>query len=241
MRERSRKGAFPLLRKDYMFTIRPAVKDDAVSIQDLFNHKDVIAFLGGFVLKDQILGKVNDTKRCSMFVAELDMQIVGALEIAGRTQAHFMKYGMVAVFPEHRRKRIASSLYAAATFQGILEGRRLFEDTIVGDNPVQFHLLPTIGLVDNVNLQHKTAIGKDIHLFSFDLLLDGTFDKIVSRLSVEKLEKMILIKGSYQADLWEKNQTIYRDSEFVDSQFHAVISSYREKILSNVLVSTLEV
>ncbi len=72
---------------------------------------------------------------------------MGAMK-GGRPQAHEAKLGEVGVLPEYRRRRIATSLYVACIAQTILEGRRLWTDTIVGKeaeevvrNDVRFQIL----------------------------------------------------------------------------------------------------
>lgn len=176
-------------------------------IQQVFNAKEVIGYLGGFTLADSLKQKAVN-RRPSLWYAENEAGIVGAAMFAGRPQAHIAKYGEIGVFEKYRRQRIATAFYAAMTIQGITEGRRLFEDTIVGDNPIQFDLLPTVGMRHAGELQHKTASAKSIHIFQLDLLSDThPFGIIMGR--VPDHFRLEVVMNSYTQDLWEKNFVIY--------------------------------
>lgn len=220
-----------------MITIRFPREYEISTIQKVLNHKSIIQYLGGFTMTETIKAKVKDRKAC-MWVAELaDLTensaesiggMVGAFMIAGRPQSHLLKYGEVGVIEAFRRQRVGSAMYLAATMQGILEGRRLFEDTIVGDNPTQFFVLPSMGLYQAGQLRHRTASAKDICLFQFTLLDAGVFEKMLAR--IPPTFKIHLRSGPYSQDLWNKNMDIYGKHS---PDFIPIITRYREMITQN--------
>lgn len=190
-----------------MLKVSPATsKEDCIAIQNVFNHKDIIGLLGGFCMLDGLIGKLKSSG-VSLFKAEVDGVVVGGMEIGGRAQCHYFKYGSVGVLPEYQRRRIGTALYVACTFQGILEGRRLAEDTIIADNPVQFMALPQLG-IDKVGvLPMKTASFKDIAIFAFHVN-ETTIALMLRRLPVEILVE--IVEDEYSKDLWQKNNDIYK-------------------------------
>lgn len=189
-----------------MIAITPArSKQDCLAIQQVFNHKDIIQYLGGFCILETLLGKLKQSGT-TLWKAEVDGQVVGGMEIAGRPQCHYSKWGEVGVLPEYRRRRVGTALYVACAAQSILEGRRLCEDTIVGDNPFQFKALPMLGVTQVGLLTMKTASFKDIALFAFHITVES-LTHMLSRLSSEC--SIELIHDSYTDDLWEKNRIIY--------------------------------
>ena len=195
--------------------IRVAQKGDAEAVQKVLMHKSIAPSLGGMTYMDAIKNLLSKTDRGGIFVAEIDGNIVGAIMAAGRPQSHLLKYGSVGVLPEYRRQRIGSALYFALTLQGIVEGRRLYEDTIVGDNPIQHELLPTLGITRSGILKRKTAAGKDLHIYQFDVLdvfAPGVKTKgiepMLGRVS-NSIDYLQVIKSSYTEDLWNKNCDIF--------------------------------
>ena len=195
-----------LFRAPQDILIRFARVEEIEAIQEVLHHPDVIAFLGGITFRDHIRDKIKD-KRPSLWVAEVAGRIVGCHIVGGRSQSHYIKLGSVGVLPEFRRQRIQTSLYFAALAQGILEGRRLLEDTIVGDNSVQFKALPTMGFSLAGILKDKTASGKSIGLFQFSLIDPTSFETFSRRLPINV--EIRLREDDYTKDLWEKNQLVY--------------------------------
>ena len=189
-----------------MVAIKLATLDKCEEIQNVFNHKDIIAHLGGFTMLQNLKDRCKPGAP-GLWYAELEGKIVGAMMAAGRPQSHLMKYGEVATLPEHQRKGIASAMYLALTLQGVQEGRRLFEDTIVGDNPTQFHVLPKLGIIQAGTLRHRTASGKDICLFQLSL-----WDEVAPEAMMKRLEKtgytIEVLSNYYTDDLWTKNLEI---------------------------------
>jgi len=109
------------------------------------------------------------------------------------------------VLPEFRRKRIATALYSAIIFQQLLEGRRLWEDTIVGTNPFQHNVLPTLGLELFGILKKKTASFLDIAIYGLNLK-DDTAEKLLERVGECEI---ILTDDYYNRDIKKKNIDIY--------------------------------
>lgn len=171
-------------KQGHTINITYATAQHLEAAQTVFNHKEVIGWLGGFTMLDTLKASAVTPKsgKVGMWVAREETgQVVGALLCAGRPAAFRAKYGSVGVLPEWRRKRISTALYACMTLQGVMEGRRLWEDSIVGDNPFQFAALPTFGLRKVGELRHRTGSGKGLVLFDFSLLEPGAIDAMISR------------------------------------------------------------
>lgn len=181
--------------------LTPLKKTDCEDVQSIFNEKQTIGLLGGFHMLESIKQQVKP-HGVSGWIARENGESVGAFQIGGRPQSHLMKWGELAVLPKFRRQRIATTMYAACTMQGILEGRRLFEDTIVGDNDPQIHLLPSIGANKAGVLRHKTGSAKDIILYQYDLM-EADFAMMLSRINNSCI--IYLHNSEYQSDLWSKN------------------------------------
>lgn len=188
-----------------MLKITPAQLPDALLIQQLFNSKDVIGLLGGFCILDNVKQKCGRTPP-SAFVAYMDETFCGAILIAGRPQCQEGKLGEVAVYPEFRRKRVATALYAACIFQGIREGRRLWTDTIVGNNPAQHFVLPTLGLERWGILKEKTASFLDIHIYGTNVTLKST-QGLLARIPQDA--SITTTTSYYTIDLVVKNAEIW--------------------------------
>lgn len=206
--------------------IRPIEAKEAELCQKIFNEPSIVGLLGGMTHLDTIKGKIRGSG-VTLWGAFEEGKIVGSVMIAGRNQCHYAKFGEVGVLPEYRRKRIATALYSTILCQGVLEGRRLWEDTIVGDNPYQFAVLPTIGLEHWAVLKAKTASFKDIHLFGYNLSLE----KLIKSLGRVPDDIIMTIREDYYThDLWSKNMEVYvkKNRDFVD-----VINSCREYLDSH--------
>lgn len=202
--------------------------EDLEKVQTIFNAKGCIEYLGGFTMLQTLKDKVKPGKSASVWLAEVDGEPVGACEVAGRPQSHLMKYGEIATLPGHRRKRIATGLYYAMTLQGILEGRRLYEDTIVSDNPMQHQVLPTWGCQKAGELHHRTASGLNLCLYQFDLL-QTPLDRLEGR--VDKAMQVEVIRNHYTRDLYAKNMEIFRKHEalaYLENEFKAFVWAMEE-------------
>jgi hypothetical protein len=186
-------------------SVKIATVADCERVQPVFNHKAVIEGLGGFTMLDQLKACCQKGK-AALWYAEKDGQVVGGMMCASRPMSFQMKYGSVGVIPEYRRQRISTAMYTTMTLQGIMEGRRLFEDTIVGDNPFQFAALPTFGLNKVGYLRHKTGSGKDICLFDFSLLTDS-IDAMLDRIPDDF--QLNVVKNWYTKEVLEVNLSVY--------------------------------
>lgn len=184
--------------------LTPFKKTDATDIQNIFNEKSSIGFLGGFTMLEQVKQQIKP-HGVSGWLARDGVEAIGAFEIGGKPQSHIMKFGKVCVVPTWRRRRISTTLYAACVMQGILEGRRLFEDSIVGDSPSQHFALPSMGMTKAGTLKHKTGSAKDIVIYQYDLI-EANFEDFLARINPDA--KIYLHNSAYQKDLLEKNNLI---------------------------------
>ena len=194
-------------------TINVAGRDDVDAVQSVLLHREIASHLGGMTFRDTIKGWVSKKDRGTAFLAKIGSEVVGACVIGGRPQSHLIKFGSIGVVPEHRRRRIASCLYWTMTAQAVVEGRRLCEDTIVGNNEIQHQLLPTLGLYRAGVLKKKTASALDLHIYQLDLL-DVALPPLgkVCKPGLACLPPEV-IDGPYAADLREKNQAIFDRQE----------------------------
>lgn len=208
--------------------IRPVEIEEAEAVQEVFNHREIIGWLGGFTMLENVKNQVKMRAKVGMFGAWDGDVCVGGIMIAARPMSHNMKYGSVGVLPEYRRRRISTALYAAVTMQGILEGRRLFEDSIVANNPVQFKALPTMGVKLVGTLRARTASGLGLALFDHSLV-DRDFDLMHSR--IKDSEVHIHLRSSYYTkELREKNRELYEKklSHFIPlfNSYYDLVSRY---------------
>ena len=187
-----------------MITVRPLKDADKDEAQSIFNHKSIIEHLGGFTMLDTIKGKITSSGT-TIWGAYDGSKIIGAVMIAGRNQCHLAKFGEVGVLPEYRMQGVATSLYTAIVCQGILEGRRLWEDTIVGNNPYQFKVLPALGIKHWGILEKKTASFLDIYIFGLNLT-EESFMHLINKLPDVEIH---IIEDYYSKDLYNKNMDIY--------------------------------
>lgn len=193
-----------------MITILPVFPDRAEQVQEVFNHKDIIGWLGGFTMLEQLRNSCKDKYKIGLFGAFLDDgTCVGGIQVAARPSSWQMKWGQVGVLPEYRRQRISTALYAAVTMQAILEGRRLLEDSIVSNNPVQFTALPTMGIKLVGTLRHRTTKGHGLALFDFTLLDRLAFPTMISRIP-QALFQIRLQESFYTDEVFQKNLEVFR-------------------------------
>ena len=195
--------------------IRPVKLEEAEEVQKIYNHKDIISHLGGMTFLETIKMKTKSSGP-TIFGAWDNEKLVGSMMIGSRNQCQYAKFGEVGVLPEYRRQRISTALYVAIIAQGILEGRRIWEDTIVGNNDIQMLALPTIGLEKWGVLRQKTASFLDIHIFGYLLSIDN-FNRSIARLREDT--RIELRFDYYSIDLRHKNIEIYekKNSEFIQT------------------------
>jgi hypothetical protein len=200
---------------DDTFTVRPPSAAEIGDVQAVFNHREIIGPLGGFTMKDGLTDKIKRQLGLWGAVDDATGAFVGAAMLGGRSQVHLLKYGSVGVVPEHRRRRVGTALYLAMTAQGLLEGRRVYEDTIVGDNLEQFQALPQLGIVQAGELRHRTASAKSICLFQCSLLDPGQWERMLARLpgtfTVEVRE------NSHTDECWARNMALAAAHPFTGS------------------------
>lgn len=218
-----------------MITVAVArTKTDCAEVQSVFNHKDIIAQLGGFCILENLVGRLKTTGT-SLWKASIDAATVGGFVLAGRSQCHCFKLGEVGVLPEHRRKRVATCLYAAGVFQCILEGRRLGEDTIVNDNMPQQTALPAFGAKLVGTLDRKTGSFKSILLYYLHVSVDSV-THILSRVPPDA--SIEIVEDYYTRDLWAKNMELYakhsdESNEFIGQRCIADLAKCAQLIRSD--------
>lgn len=188
-----------------MVKIFPLKIGDETIFQGIYNNKDIIQHLGGFTHLESISGKIKQTGT-TIFGATVDGEPAGSIMIASRNQCHYAKFGEVGVLSKFRKKRIATALYSAVIFQGIIEGRRIWEDTIVGNNPFQPHVLPTLGIQKWGTLKKKTASFLDIDIWGINLD-ETTVIHLLKRIPSDF--EITIIEDFYTRDLIKKNMEIY--------------------------------
>jgi hypothetical protein len=213
--------------------IRYAEIADCEKAQLVLNHKQVIGWLGGMTFLETLKSSAVTAKsgKVGLWLAENEQkEVVGAMLCGGRPAAFRAKYGSVGVLPEHRRKRISTALYFALTLQTITEGRRLWEDSIVGDNPFQFMALPTIGLKKVGELRHRTGSGKGLVLFDFSLMDKGSFEHMEGRAIGGQVKFRFHILSNYYSDeCWTANSEAYKKQA---PAFFAELTELRQKVLN---------
>ena len=199
--------------KNKMIKVFPLKLEQYETYQNVFNNKNVISHLGGFTHRDTIKSKIRQSG-VTIWGATYYDKPAGAVMIAGRNQCHFAKFGEVGVLEPYRRNRIMTALYSAIVFQGILEGRRLWEDTIVGNNPFQFDTLPTLNIRQVGLLPQKTASFLDIYIFALELHMK-TVSLLLERLKPPTI--IHIVEDYYTRDIFKKNMTIYekKNPEFM--------------------------
>lgn len=217
-----------------MYKICISESSQAEKVQLIFNHPKISCALGGFTFLEGIKDKIKGNTISCWHCEDTSGNILGAMMAAGRPQSHILKFGSVGTVPEYRRQGIGTALYCSTIFQSILEGRRLFEDTIVGDNEEQRKfLLPSLGIQLSGELLHKTATGKTLCIYQLSLLNEGSFEKVWERFN--KFGHFIeLVENEYTADLWDKNMLIIQRHM---PQLEAKLSQYREIIRESKLVT----
>lgn len=192
-----------------MIEIKWAHVNDCARIQPVFNHPEVIQWLGGFMMLEQLKGRAYSPKqlKAGLWYAEENGEVLGAMMCAGWPMSYRAKFGSVCVLPEHRRRHISTALYTCMMMQGIVEGRRLWEDSIVEDNPFQFHALPTFGLKKIGKLRHVAGSAKGIVLFDFSLIEDDFEAEVLPR-TAEGF-KFHLLESNFSREVWKDNQENY--------------------------------
>jgi len=224
-----------------MYVIRTIHKGEYEKAQKVFNAtSDIVAGLGGFTQLEMIKTK-NAANKPSLWVCEdtETKNFVGACMISGRNQSFLVKFGRIAVLKAHRRTRIASAMYLTMVLQGIVEGRRLCEDSIVGDNDNKL-VLDSLKAYRAGELIHKTGSGKSIVLYQVSLMNEDALDNMVDRVPKERFE-IHLTESPYTRELWEKNMTIY-GKYFADTGFEFTMGKILKRVesMNNVVIDKLE-
>jgi hypothetical protein len=104
-------------------------EDEIEAICDIMQKSPELGFVYKAVVLDAI---VQNNVRGSLWAVYLDGVPVGAAMIGSRRPYdHVYRTGDVTVLTEYRRRRLGTCLYTATAMQGILEGRREVEETVI--------------------------------------------------------------------------------------------------------------
>lgn len=98
-------------------------------ICDIMQHAPELGFVYKAVVLDAIAG--NDVRGTLWAVYDNDEPVGVAMIGSRRPYDHVYRTGDVTVVPERRRQRFGTCLYTATAMQGILEGRREVEETVI--------------------------------------------------------------------------------------------------------------
>jgi len=87
----------------------------------------------GFLYKESIKAHIKENEnRGTLWAAYIDGVLAGVATVGSRRiYPHLARHGEIAVVVKYRRQRIGTALYFIQVLQGILEGRRELEDTII--------------------------------------------------------------------------------------------------------------
>jgi hypothetical protein len=103
--------------------------DEVEAICDIMQKSPELGFVYKAVVLDAI---AQNNVRGSLWAVYLDGVPVGAAMIGSRRPYdHVYRTGDVTVLTEYRRRRLGTCLYTATAMQGILEGRREVEETVI--------------------------------------------------------------------------------------------------------------
>lgn len=200
-----------------MLEVKLLKPTDVDAVQKVVAHPDVVGWLGGFLvaatkggladpIKKQTFTRKDSPPTAMIWGAWLDEQLVGFTKIESRSPTFFMKNGSIGVLPEFRRERIGTALLYTQMVQAVIEGKRLIEDTIVGDNPYNSNVLPTLGYKLVGTLPEKTASFKDINLYSYQVNRDWLYTP-KSRLPTYFTTEVI--RSPHTQKSWNENMESY--------------------------------
>ena len=136
--------------------IRPGTLEDVDNVQSIANEAKTLPFLGGFTMRDVIVGLYEKNKELPYnIVAELDGKIVGFSDSKNKNLS-YTEYDLVAVEPELRRQHIGSAMYTYHLMRSALMGKRFMRDQTIHFNTVmQDGYLPRLGFKHIAGLRYK--------------------------------------------------------------------------------------
>lgn len=150
--------------------IRLAQGDTDIDIvQNIYNSKENVNYLGGFTLRHSIDLK---TQTNDIIIASLDGKDVAASEI-GRNGTQRTALQLVAVLDDYRRNHLASKMYWTWTLLSAAQGRLHLTDHIIENNPVMPHVLPTLGFEKVASLRSKVRRHHAMNLWCYNLVTQG--------------------------------------------------------------------
>jgi len=136
--------------------IRPGTAADVDAVQVIANDAKTLPFLGGFTMRDQLVGLYEKNAEFPHHVvAELDGEIVGFSDSKNKN-TFYTEYDLVAVRTDYRRQRIASAMYTFHLLRGALTGKHFMRDQTIHFNTVmQDRYLPRLGFSHIAGLRSK--------------------------------------------------------------------------------------
>lgn len=136
--------------------IRPGTVNDVDPVQSLANDAKTLPFLGGFTMRDQLIGLYQKNDEFPHHVvAELDGEVIGFSDSKNKNLA-YIEYDLVAVKTDLRRQRIATAMYTYHLMRGALMGKKFMRDQTIHFNTVmQDGYLPSLGFTHIAGLRSK--------------------------------------------------------------------------------------
>ena len=136
--------------------IRPGTVDDVDPVQSLANDAKTLPFLGGFTMRDQLIGLYQKNDEFPHHVvAELDGEVIGFSDSKNKNLA-YIEYDLVAVKTDLRRQRIATAMYTYHLMRGALMGKKFMRDQTIHFNTImQDGYLPSLGFTHIAGLRSK--------------------------------------------------------------------------------------
>ncbi len=165
------------------YIIRPALLSEAETVQSIINEKKNIFWTGGFTYLEAIKKKIN-IRVPGYFVCETSKgKIVGCGGIDARTREFLTRFCTLSVLPEYQRKGISRALDVVRIFQGLMEGRRLFETIVMEGNEKRCGGLEHLGFKQTGTFPHITGTAKSLHYYHYSMLWDrNTLNNIISNI-----------------------------------------------------------
>lgn len=200
----------------------------------------------GFVLRASVVSWMEEnTRRGTLWYAEVDEQVVGVATIkTRRPYFHLYDTGDVTVLKPYRRQRIGTALYTATTFQGILEGRREVQETVI-DSLSGFMVYPScngdggVGFLNSLKYKHYGTLPKRTSGFRDIVLRCHATDEIDDYLT--RLAPGTTIELRETNDVRVNFARNMENYEQHDPALAQRIRDIRQKLLDGAYPATVEV
>ena len=136
--------------------IRPGTVADVDAVQVIANDAKTLPFLGGFTMRDQLIGLYQANEKFPYHVvAELDGQVVGFSDSKNKNLS-YTEYDLVAIKTDLRRQRIGTAMYTYHLLKSAMAGKVFMRDQTIHFNTVmQDGYLPYFGFDHIAGLRSK--------------------------------------------------------------------------------------